>query len=569
MERGYGPVTNRDHPPRRQIRVLPRDVAERIAAGEVIDRPAAAAKELVENALDAGARRIRVEVRGGGLELLRVSDDGRGIAPTETETAFTRHATSKIDGIDDLQRLATLGFRGEALPSIAAISEVTLTSAIAGDGDGARLTIRFGDVLDRGMHARTAGTTVTVRDLFGNLPARRGFLKAQRVESARIGDLVRRYAIGRPDVGFALAFDGRPAFHSDGDGDVRRVLRTLYGAGVVETLAVVTAALPHGGQARGLVGTGGPWHGGRQHVALFVNGRWVRTGSLAASVEASYRPFAPAHRHPLLVLHLDIPPEQIDANVHPAKLEVRLAGEEEVAEAIREAVSVAFGRTPAGAGASLSLQYRLPLARRRGAIAEPAPESYEGGDESGRTELPGALRFLTTALDGLIVAEGAGGLYLVDQHRAHERVLFEALLAGGERGPQAMLEPALLHPDPLQASRLSHRTEELAALGFTLESFGGGALVARAVPGELGALGADALVTLLDSAMADAADWRERLLATAACRAAVKKGHPLESDAARELLARLGTTRSPAVCPHGSPVIVRLADSLLARLFRW
>jgi DNA mismatch repair protein MutL len=264
-----------------------------------------------------------------------------------------------------------------------------------------------------------------------------------------------------------------------------------------------------------------------------------------------------------MALWLEVPPEQVDANVHPAKLEVRLADEEGVGEAIRESVAVAFGRTPAGAGASLSLQYRLPLARR---VAE-AGGGYAPRDEP--PALPGPLRCLTVALDGLIVAEGAGGLSLVDQHRAHERVLFEALLSGGGSGPQALLEPALLQPSPAQAERLATREAELAALGFALESFGAGALVARAVPAELGGLGADALVTLLDSAMADAADWRERLLATAACRAAVKKGHPLEHDAARGLLTRLGESRSPAVCPHGSPVIVHLADGLLARLFRW
>ena len=547
------------------IRVLPRDVAERIAAGEVIDRPAAAVKELVENALDAGARRVRVEVRGGGLELLRVADDGHGIPAGEIELAFARHATSKIGTLDDLRRLTTLGFRGEALPSIAVIAEVSLTSAVAGAAAGAGVTLRFGDVLERGARARTPGTTVTVRDLFGNVPARRAFLRTQQVESARIGDLVRRYALGRPDVGFVLTFDGRLAFRSDGDGDLRRVLAALYGPGAVESLAPLAAELPNAGRMHGLIGTGGPWYAGRGHVGLFVNGRWVRAGAVPAAAETAYRPFAPAGRHPLAVLFLDVPPEQVDANVHPAKLEVRLAGEATVADAIREAIAVAFGRTPAGAGASLSLQYRLPLARRR--VADPPGAGYDeaGKDDDGLR----ALRYLTTTGEGLIVAEGAGGLYLVDQHRAHERVLFEALAAGGEVRPQALLEPALLHPTDAEVSRLATRTQELELLGFSLEEFGAGALVARAVPGELRALGAEALVTLLQSAMADAADWREQLLATAACRAAVKKGQPLDPDAARALLTRLGAARSPAVCPHGSPVVVRLADGLLSRLFRW
>ena len=558
------PSPTPDRRPPAPIHVLPRDVAERIAAGEVIDRPAAAVKELVENALDAGAGRIRVEVRGGGLELLRVADDGHGIPAGEIELAFARHATSKIGALDDLQRLTTLGFRGEALPSIAVIAEVSLTSAVVGAPAGAGITLRYGDVLERGARARTPGTTVTVRDLFGNVPARRAFLRTQQVESARIGELVRRYALGRPEVGFTLTFDGRLAFRSEGDGDLRRVLAALYGPGAIESLAPLATELPHGGRVDGLIGTGGPWYAGRGHVGLFVNGRWVRAGTVPAAVEAAYRPFAPAGRHPLAVLFLDVPPEHVDANVHPAKLEVRLAGEAAVADTIREAVAVAFGRTPAGAGASLSLQYRLPLARRR--VADQPASGY---DETASDDGLRALRYLTTTGEGLIVAEGVGGLYLVDQHRAHERVLFEALAAGGEARPQALLEPALLHPTDAEVSRLTARAQELESLGFSLEEFGAGALVARAVPGELRALGSEALVALLQSAMADAADWREQLLATAACRAAVKKGQPLDHDAARVLLTRLGAARSPAVCPHGSPVVIRLADGLLSRLFRW
>jgi DNA mismatch repair protein MutL len=552
------PLTARPAP----IRVLAREVAERIAAGEVIDRPAAAAKELVENALDAGARRVRVEVRGGGLELLRVADDGHGIPADEIVLACARHSTSKIERLDDLGRLVTLGFRGEALASIAAVAELTLTSAVAGAPAGAGVTIRFGELREQGARPRPPGTTATVRDLFGNVPARRTFLAAPRVESARIGDVVRRYALGRPDVAFTLTFDGRLAFRTDGDGDPRRVLVSLYGPGAVEALAAVAVALPHGGRVHGLIGTGGPWYAGRQHVCLFVNGRWVRGGAVPAALEAAYRPFAPAGRHPLALLFLEVPPEQVDANVHPAKLDVRLADETGIHEVLREAVAAAFGRTPVGAGAILSLQYRLALRRR---LAETGAAGYEAG---GAPALDvGALRYLATARDGLIVAEDAGALYLVDQHRAHERILFEAL-AGGRGEPQALLEPALLRPSAAEASRLAGRVNDLAALGFALEEFGTGALVARAVPAELRALDAAALMTLLAAAMADAADWRERLLAAAACRAAVKKGQPLPADAAHGLLARLAAVRAPAVCPHGAPVVVALPDGLLARLFR-
>jgi DNA mismatch repair protein MutL len=407
--------------------------------------------------------------------------------------------------------------------------------------------------------------TVTVRDLFGNVPARRAFLKAQRIESARIGDVVRRYACGRPEVSFSLVFDGRPAFQSAGDGDVRRVLAALHGQGAVESLAPV-AGRWQGCELEGVIGTGGPWHSSRGNVCILVNGRWVRGGAVPAAVEAAYRPFAPFRRHPVAVLRFAVPPEQIDANIHPAKLEVRLRDEDAAAEAIREAVAAAFGRSPAGAGASLSLQYRLPLARRR--VAEQPSTGY-GTGESQPPDLA-RLRYLTTSSEGLIVAEGGDGLYLVDQHRAHERVIFESLRGGlASRDGQALLEPALLRLTEPESALLAERAADLSALGFTIEDFGSGAMIARAAPAELSGLGADGLVDLLHAALADAAGWRDRLLATAACRAAVKKGEALEPDAARGLLNKLAATESPAVCPHGSPVVVRLADGLLSRLFRW
>ena len=583
---------------RRPIRLLPRDVAERIAAGEVIDRPAAAAKELVENALDAGATRIVVESRGGGLELLRVSDDGHGIAPDEVELALTRHATSKLAAFEGLEHLITLGFRGEALPSIAAISDLTITTATAESTPGRTVTMRYGELIAGTARARNPGVTVTVRDLFGNVPARRRFLHAARAESQRIGDVVRRYALGRPEVAFTLTFDGHPAFRSEGDGDPRAVAAVVYGAGVAETLTPFAADLPDGSRLSGLLAPGGPWHSNRNHVCLYVNGRWVRSGALALAVEAAYRPFAPAHRHPLLLLHLIAPPAHLDANIHPAKLEVRYHDETALTEVVRETLAAAFGRTPVKAGASLSLQYRLPLARGR-SVAEPPQRAYRSGgrhsDDAGDgpaaepdaaspltahghgqpvTPAPSfdvaGLRYLAGAREGLLVCEGTDGLYLVDQHRAHERVLFEGLLSSGGPGQsQALLTPALLTPGREAAARLWQRAADLEALGFAVEPFGGESVVARAIPAQLAGLGPDAVPDLLAEAMSDAGGWRDRLLSTAACHAAIKKGHTLDPDAARELLRRLASVASPAVCPHGSPIAVQLADGLLSRLFRW
>jgi DNA mismatch repair protein MutL len=544
---------------RRPIRVLPSQIAERIAAGEVAERPVSVVKELIENALDAGARRVRVEIQGGGLDLIRVSDDGTGIPADELDLALAHHGTSKVGSAADLEAIGTLGFRGEALPSIAAVAEVTVTSCVPGADAGQAVVYRYGERAGGGPRARSPGTTVAVRDLFRNVPGRLRFLRAQKVESARTGDLVRRYALGRPEVAFVLSFDGRPAFRTAGDGDARAVLAALYGVPATEAMAEMETTLPGGARVRGWIAVAGPWRSGRQHVSLFVNGRWVRTGTVLAGLETAYRAYAPPGKHPVALLWLDLPPDRVDPNVHPAKLEVRLAGEPEIIEALQEAVTRAFGRHPVG-GVDLDGQLRLPL-RRIG-------ETPSDWDAATPPDLRG-LQLVAQAMDGLLLAEGAGSLYLVDQHRAHERVLYEQMAHEPIRSSQALLEPALLRPAARELSRLHERAADLATLGFVLEEFGSGALLVRGAPAGLERMDEPAILTLLADALADATDWRHRLLATASCHAAVRKGRTLPEGAARELLLRLGGVDSPAVCPHGSPVVLHLSGGLLKRLFRW
>lgn len=544
---------------RRPIRVLPPTLAERIAAGEVIERPASVVKELVENALDAGARRIRVEIRGGGLELIRIADDGHGIPADELDLALSHHGTSKLADAADLDAIDTLGFRGEALPSIAAVAEITVTSSTTNADTGYAVTYRFGERTGGGIRSRTPGTTVAVHDLFRNVPARLRFLRAQKVESARTGDLVRRYALGRPDVAFTLSFDGRTAFQSGGDGDARRVLAELYGSAATDAMAPVEAQLNEGGRVQGWLAVAGPWRSGRQHVSLFVNGRWVRTGTILAGLEAAYRPYAPPGKHPVALLWLEVPPDRVDPNVHPAKLEVRLAGEPAIVESLQEAVTRAFGRHPVG-GIDLDGQLRLPFRR----IGE-SPAEWDAGSPPDLRD----LRLVAQAMDGLLLAESAGSLFLVDQHRAHERILYEQMARDPSHDAQALLEPAIFRPAAVEAARLRDRATELADLGFVLEEFGSGALLIRGAPIGLERLDQDGILTLLGEALADAADWRHRLLATASCHAAVRKGRTLPEGAAREILSRLGAVDSPAVCPHGSPVILHLSGGLLKRLFRW
>ncbi|MHB8644507.1 MAG: DNA mismatch repair endonuclease MutL, partial [Thermomicrobiales bacterium] len=331
---------------RPHIAVLPPAVAERIAAGEVIETPAAAVKELVENALDAGARQIIVDVRGGGLESIRVTDDGGGIAADEVALAFQRHATSKLRELGDLLRVRTLGFRGEALPSIAAVADVVLHTATDGAAAGTVLHLRHSAIIEQSKRARSRGTTVTVRDLFAAFPARRRFLRAPRVEAQQIGQTVRRFALAHPAVAFTLAFDGHTAFRTPGNDALADAAAALYGPAIAAHLLPLAVTVSEG-QIVGIIGDRAVSRPGRNAVTLIVNRRCVKCPPLAAAFETAYRPLLPRGRHPLAVLHVTVPPDSVDVNIHPAKAEVRLLHVAALGAALAEACRTTLGRLPA------------------------------------------------------------------------------------------------------------------------------------------------------------------------------------------------------------------------------
>jgi DNA mismatch repair protein MutL len=553
-----------------EIRLLAPDVAERIAAGEVIDRPASAVKELVENALDAGATAIRVEARGGGLRLIRVADDGCGIPGDQLELAFLRHATSKLRDLAGLEQVRTLGFRGEALASIAAVAEVAIVSA-TDDGAGSRCLFRAGRPLEHVGAARERGTTITVVDLFSLLPARLKFMRGARSEAATIGALLRRFALARPDVRYTLLLEGRVQFRHDGGG-LTEALAAVFGDTVARGLMPVEAAVGESVRIGGMIGDRGATRGSRSGLALYVNGRAVRARPLLEAIEAGYRPFLPSGRHAVGAIFLDLPPEDVDVNIHPAKLDVRLRDESAVCAALTTAVRAAYGRHPVGiAGVQpLALAGAQPRLRGLSRLSRVAEERQGWGGAApreGGSPLP-PLRLVGQVENALLVAEGSAGIYLIDQHRAHERVIFDNL--GSADGRQALIEPALIELSPAESARLTARLEALDGLGFACEQFGASRFIVRAVPSgdELSGLGG-ALADLLHDAAADAENWRERLLATISCRAAVRKGRPLTPAQTRDLLDRLAAAHSPAVCPHGSPVILHLSDGFLARQFDW
>ncbi|MBI2861573.1 MAG: DNA mismatch repair endonuclease MutL [Chloroflexi bacterium] len=556
------------------IQVLPTEVASKIAAGEVVERPASVVKELIENALDAGATRIEIEVRRGGCQLIRVSDDGLGIPEEELELAFQRYATSKLQSADDLHRIATFGFRGEALPSIAAVAHVEAVSRARGASVGAFLSIRGGQVVAQGRRAWAGGVSVTVRNLFYNTPARLKFLRSEVAEGAHIAQVVAQYALAYPEVRFTLRSDGQQTLATTGSGNLAETLAEVYGQENARQLVPIGS----GGRVSGFVSLPSLTRANRSQVSLFVNRRWVQSRSLAAAIERAYEALLPSGRHPIAVVFLQLPPEEVDVNVHPTKAEVRFSSERqlygEVYRAVQEGLRAAVGvpemspppPTPSTAGQPSPMF--LPLSMLAPSVARGQPKAPA---QAPQPHLP-VLRVVGQIGEVFIVAEGPEGLYLIDQHRAHERVLYErfqAEQAGGGIASQALLEPLVLEITPRQGIALSTGLDYLTQLGFGLEQFGASAWLVRSGPAALKL--SEVRATLLDliDGLGEPAegDWRERLLARLACRSAVKKGQTLSHQEMRALIEQLEATKTPQVCPHGAPAILHLSQEHLERQF--
>jgi DNA mismatch repair protein MutL len=572
-----------DSTTRRPIRLLAAPVAARIAAGEVIERPASVVKELVENALDARATNVRIDVRGGGLGLIRVGDDGDGIPGDELWLACQRHATSKLAS-DRLDTVRTLGFRGEALPSIANVAELTVVSATSDDGVGRRITLRDGHLVVDEPAPRPRGTTVTARALFQTMPARLAAAGRAQTEIAQIGQTARRLALAAPSVRFALFVEDRLLFETSGSGDLPTALVEVYSPSLTGSILLLGPTRVAGANLSGVVGGPEITRPGRGQVHVIVNGRWVQPRGLLAQIEAAYRPVLPRGRHPVAALAIEVAPDRVDINVHPAKLEVRLLDERAIGTALGELIRNALGRRPVPL--STGFVTGVDAIDRPTTLAED-PSAY---DDLAPIVTPGLppLRLIGQVQSRLLLLEGATGLYLVDQHRAHERILYERLSAThGTRGPEPVLlpDPLLLELRPAQVAAFAHRLDDLAALGFDCEVFGGRTFLLRAAPvlpgvldgganGSLDGLGEpDELVpTLLALADEDAAEgetWRDRLLVRLSCRTAVRRGRLLDRVQMRGLVEGLGRTEAPAVCPHGSPLLMHVSGDLLERQFDW
>ena len=592
------------------IRRLPDTLVNQIAAGEVVERPAAALKELVENALDAGARRILIDLQNGGIDHLSVTDDGHGMAPGDMRLAIERHATSKLP-TGDLSAITTLGFRGEALPSIGSVAVLTLTSRSAGgdaDNGGWQLVVDNGRIMGDGPAATPPGTRVSVDALFAAVPARRKFLKSPRSELAACLDVVRRLAMARADVGFELRHDGRrligvaAATQAGVDaGPAAQVARlaALFGPDFADN-AVAVDLEREGLTLGGLAGIPTYHRGVADHQFLFVNGRPVKDRLLVGAVRGAYQDLLARDRHPVLALFLGVPHDFVDVNVHPAKTEVRFRDAALVrgmiVSGLRRALDAAGHRAATTISADALTAFTAPampaFAAPQGVAEAPrlfaqfADMVLPAGKAAAHDALPAApAPFAVDHPLGVargqiantyIVAETDDALILVDQHAAHERLTLERMkraLAGGGIAGQALLMPQLVELDEIAAGRIVDRAGELAELGLEVEGFGAAAVLVRATPALLGGIDAAGLIRDLAD---DLAAWgaavtlRERLdgiAATMACHGSVRAGRALGIAEMNALLREMEVTPHSGRCNHGRPTWVRLAKPDIERLF--
>jgi DNA mismatch repair protein MutL len=685
------------------IRQLEPDVAAKIAAGEVVERPASVVKELIENSIDAGATQIRVDLTHGGLQLIRVTDNGGGIAVEELPLALARHATSKVSVIDDLEHIRTLGFRGEALASIAAVAEVTLLSRARGAPQGATVSAANGQISEPQVAASAEGTTLTVRNLFSAVPARLKFLKSRNTEVSHCLHMLEQYALAYPEIRFSVYSEGRQIFATPGDGQLASVLIEIYGLQVAEQMVPISSLEgnekdndPERPVVSGYTSLPACYKSTRQYISFFVNRRWVMSRVLTTAVEEAYHSLLLAGRHPISVVNITLDPSQLDVNVHPAKTEIRFLKERRVYAAVLRAVRNAllaqaemprWSRDGAPIAKStktattetaetepdeLDIELEFELEESEDAEVQVAPPEEQSADsrraipqdnpwltvteeETGtkppllsrlwqshvrNSESPGQppirpgqpqgdgptipdgspddtdarsiagpplaaglgasvaglgtvgglpgdgklmaglgklppLRVIGQLSQSYIVTEGPDGMYLIDQHAAHERILLERMVAALQaRTPisQMLLTPIRLALAPAEIEALEEHLAQLEQIGFALELLDGAVLV-KAVPNVLvKQMNARSLRELLADLTAveqqgHTGTWEEHALANVACKAAIKANYFLTVSEMREMLSQLEQTSAPYSCCHGRPTMVQFSLSALEREF--
>lgn len=573
------------------IKVLAEKVASQIAAGEVVERPASVVKELLENALDAGATSITIRVEQAGKRLIEVSDNGCGVPTEEMKLAVARHATSKLSSAEDLFHIRSLGFRGEALASIGSVSRMVLLSRTYESDLGGRLTVEAGQVGALEQAGLPVGTVVRVEDLFFNLPARLKFLKTDQTERNQISALVTRYALAYPAVRITLEQDGKTLLQTNGNGDRREVLAQLYGIDIARQMLEVSLEEDNA-SVTGFISPISLTRSNRREITFFINGRWVQDTALSSALLQAYHTLLMVGRYPLSALLIWLPPEDVDVNVHPAKAEVRFRQPNQVFSLVQRAVRralLAYSPVP-----QVSSSYWRPLpgvqhiidpawemsveTRQELSNAEVSMEAGEPSEAAEQAALPSGkiplLRLVGQVGAAYLVAEGPDGLYLIDQHAAHERVLFERFIRQkpASIASQQLLEPRTVQLPPSAAHLLEKQLDLLKSLGIDIEEFGPNTFRVRAIPAIFG--GSDpaaAVMAVVEEFEEDETPLKNeeesRIIARICKRVAVKAGKILSSEEQTALLRDLESCQSPRTCPHGRPTMIHLSVDLLERQF--
>ncbi len=629
------------------IKVLSEQLASQIAAGEVVERPSSVVKELVENGIDAGARTINVDVREGGRQLIQISDDGCGIVADEIERAFLRHATSKLTSSDDLNTIHTLGFRGEALAAIAAVSQLTIISRAATAKAGTRLVLEGGHKTSREIVGAPQGTVIAVENLFYNVPARLKFLKSVTTEKRLIDEFVTRYALAYPEIRFRLTHNNRITFQTAGNGRVQDVLLNIYGAETAkELLEIGDSEEDEIGDSRedeirdlrleiapespvsspqspisvtGFAGSPSLHWANRSHITLFVNGRWIKDNRLTYAVIQAYHTLLPTGRYPLGIIFIKLPVELVDVNVHPAKTEIRfrqgVSAFGAVQRAVRQTIVAdspvrsmgnwevghhasaftwsgalnqqAFTRRGEGEQSELGLDWSRRFGVPEDALdgigsrpqTEDMPQDMDSAPQQTQAELGGErlpiMRVVGQIGAAYIITEGPEGMYLIDQHAAHERILYEQFMAARDKEAivsQQLMAGTAVHLSPPQATLLEENLTHLADIGFQIEPFGPQAFMVRAVPTIVAKLdparAVTAVVEDLEQGHKPLEDKIEAKIVLRVCKsAAVKAGQTLSTMEMEAMIQQLEACQNPHTCPHGRPTLIHLSVVQLAKQF--
>lgn len=587
------------------VHVLDDNTINKIAAGEVVERPASVIKELVENAIDAKADRIEVEIMAGGTSFMRVSDNGIGMSREDAEKAILRHATSKIVQVDDLQAIATLGFRGEALPSIASVSRFNLQTRQAGAELGTEIKITGGKTTEIGVAGCNLGTTIRVEDLFFNTPARKKFLKTNNTESGRINEFIIKLAISHPEIAFKLINNNKSSLATPGRGDLKETLQSLYGASVGQSL------LPFEFEDEdiklwGFVSKPSAIRSSRSWQTFIVNGRIIASRAIAKAIDNAYHALIPKSGYPLIALNIEVPQHTIDVNVHPQKTEMKFEDESRIFKAVYKAVLDAVRPTgQVGQLGQLAAQadhvqqhvekglqelnfgqsvMNFPLREEKPAMTWQEGTTALAQDKSVKSvqsvvdeeeKLPTAGMIPIGQVDDTyIIAQDGDSLYIVDQHAAHERVLFDRFSAQAEHIPsQQLLVHLILDFSTHESQIIEENLELLAGLGFGLEPSGPNQFRLMEVPADVPSSQAEEFIREVLASMEElhrptAAELRQAVLATTACKAAIKAGFKLNYRQMEILLQELNDTAMPYTCPHGRPTIIKFSSDELAKMFK-